>query len=393
MKIYRQFLMFLAVAALASCGKNIDDIPNNEIEIPLDPNKQYIQFDAEIPTRGALVVGNTLAQDFNVLGYQYRGTWESESILASPNVFFSTLQIPQIPQEVEYKSGIFTYEPLQAWTGNKYSFFGYVPTDDTLFDIFGYVPTNLKLFDNGDAKTGEPYITYTLPPTTSHDPTQLIDIMTAAYIDTSLSASASVTLPMKHRLAAIDVSARNHYDYDHDSDSSTPDIEATIEITHLNVILDNVVNKAAKIYLNPDKDIATTKASDAEKQRTYQVVGAETWAPDTFDIAPNTSTDGAMRVIYNEDNTLSMLLIPQEELVTGSLELRYKIKYKDSNGNWVKLDETTPNADELKINFNKSLNEGSRYFIEITFTSDAVSVSVVAADEWDPTPDVNHDFE
>ena len=376
MKIYRHFLMFLAVAAIASCGKNIDDIPNNEIEIPLDPNKQYIQFDAEIPTRGELVVGNPLAQNFRVLGYQYRGTWEGESILASPNVFDST------PEEVIYDGGIFTYSKIQPWTGNKYSF-------------FGYVPTNLTLFDNGDAKTGEPYITYKLP--TSNNPTQLIDIMTAAYIDTSLSASASVTLPMKHRMAAIDVSARNHYDYkyDHDSDPSTDEIEtqATIEITHLNVILDNVVNKAAKIYLNPDKDIATTKASDAEKQRTYQVVGAETWAPDTFDIAPNTSTDGARRVIYNKDDTLSMLLIPQEELVTGSLELRYKIKYKDSNDNWVTLDETTPNADELKINFNKSLNEGSRYFIEITFTSDAVSVSVVAADEWDPTPDVNHDFE
>lgn len=377
MKIYRHFLMFLAVAAIASCGKNIDDIPNNEIEIPLDPNKQYIQFDAEIPTRGALVVGNTLAQNFKVLGYQYRGTWEGESILASPNVFDST------PEEVIYDGGIFTYSKIQPWTGNKYSFFGYVPADPN---------PNLTLFDNGDAKTGEPYITYTLPPTTSNNPTQLIDIMTAAYIDTSLSASASVTLPMKHRMAAIDVSARNHYDYDHDSDSSTPDIEVTIEITHLNIILDNVVNKAAKIYLNPDKDIATTKAADAEKQRTYQVVGEAGWAPDTFDIAPNTSTDGAMRVIYNKDNTLSMLLIPQEELVTGSLDLRYKIKY-NSNGNWVTLDETTPNADELKINFNKSLNEGSRYYIEITFTSDAVSVSVVAADEWDPTPDVNHDFE
>lgn len=379
MKIYRQFLMFLAVAALASCGKNIDDIPNNEIEIPLDPNKQYIQFDAEIPTRGALVVGNTLAQNFKVLGYQYRGTWESESILASPNVFDTT------PELVEYAGGIFTYTEIKPWTGNKYSF-------------FGYVPTNLTLFDNDTAKTGEPYITYKLP-TDSTDPTQLIDIMTAAYIDTSLSASASVTLPMKHRMAAIDVSARNHYDYkyDHDSDPNTDDIETqvTIEITHLDIILDNVVNKAAKIYLNPDKDIATTKAADDEKQRKYQVVGEAGWAPDTFDIAPNTSTDGAMRVIHNENNTLSMLLIPQEELVTGSLDLKYKRKYKDSNENWVTLDATpiTPNADELKINFNKSLNEGSRYFIEMTFTSDAVSVSVVAADEWDPTPDVNHDFE
>ena len=84
-----------------------------------------------------------------------------------------------------------------------------------------------------------------------------------------------------------------------------------------------------------------------------------------------------------------------EYVVTDDNILSVLNGYKDSNGNWVTLDATpiTPNADELKINFNKSLNEGSRYFIEMTFTSDAVSVSVVAADEWDPKEDVNHDFE
>ena len=36
----------------------------------------------------------------------------------------------------------------------------------------------------------------------------------------------------------------------------------------------------------------------------------------------------------------------------------------------------------MDINFSKELIEGRRYYIELTFTSDAVSVNIVAADEW-----------
>ena len=47
----------------------------------------------------------------------------------------------------------------------------------------------------------------------------------------------------------------------------------------------------------------------------------------------------------------------------------------------------------LKINFDKPLIEGRRYYIELTFTSDAVSVNIVAADEWNTKPDIQYEFE
>jgi hypothetical protein len=45
------------------------------------------------------------------------------------------------------------------------------------------------------------------------------------------------------------------------------------------------------------------------------------------------------------------------------------------------------------MTFDKKLQEGRRYFIEFTFTSDAVSINVVAADEWDDKTDIRYEFE
>jgi hypothetical protein len=44
------------------------------------------------------------------------------------------------------------------------------------------------------------------------------------------------------------------------------------------------------------------------------------------------------------------------------------------------------------FDFDRGLLEGRRYFIQINFTSDAVSVNIIAADEWNEKPQVNHEF-
>ena len=44
------------------------------------------------------------------------------------------------------------------------------------------------------------------------------------------------------------------------------------------------------------------------------------------------------------------------------------------------------------FDFDRGLLEGRRYFIQINFTSDAVSVNIFAADEWNEKPVVNHEF-
>ena len=380
-----------------SCNKDIDLVGGEDV--PLDPNKSYIHFDADVQTRGALVEGNTLKEEFNVLGYQYRGDWETTKILATPNVFDRT------PERVSYSDGVYSYEGIKPWSGNKYSFFGYYPSNSQ------YV----KLFDNGSVKTGDPYIIYNFQ--TDSDPTLHIDVMTASYIDTGVASSTSVQMRFHHRLCAVDVGARNYYTFDHDNDTSTPDKSVTIELTGLYVALTNIVNTTAKIYL--DHTIPTEYPNaQAKASVNYVMVGAPEWAPTTFEVEPNTASDRAIRLVTHStgENASSMMFIPQEELVSGVVDLYYRKKYVTDNGKtlyqrinfgddnetyytWTEL-PTDENAlqyytfkPSLNINFDKPLVEGRRYYIEITFTSDAVSVNIVTADEWDTMDVPTYEFE
>lgn len=391
--------MLLAVAFIG-CNKNTD-MPAEwgDVNVPLDPSKHYIHFDADIATRGALVEGNVLLDDFQVIGYQYPGTWEAEKVLASPNVFDAT------PQLVEYRNEVFTYGTPKVWTGNKYSFFGYYPSNHD----------KITLFDNNTTKTGDPYIVYELP--ISSAPTDLIDVMTASYIDTGVASSASVAMEFHHRLAAVDIGARNYYEYNHDQNPDTEDKKVTIEISSLTLDLTNIVSTTAKIYL--DHTIPTElNYKPTRESISYVMVGSAAWAPNTFDVIPNTASDRAIRLVTTQagENASSIMLLPQKELLHGTVSLTYKKKFTDDDGTlkyqrinigdngetyytWTPL-PTDTNAHQyyefkptLPINFSKELIEGRRYYIELTFTSDAVSVNIIAADEWNTLPDVTHEFE
>lgn len=382
MNEYTRFLAFMLVAVFVGCNNDIDT-PMGELDIPLDPSKQFIHFDAKVSSRGALVEGNVLLDDFYVLGYQYRGDWNAEKVFATPNVFDAT------PETVIYDDGIYYYENIKTWTGNKYSFFGYYPTN-TNNDV-------IKLFDNGNVKQGEPYIIYT--PRFSSDPRDLIDVMTASNIDTGVASSASVDMQFHHRLAAVDVGARNYYEYDDDQNAATPDKLVTIEIVNLEVNLTNINSTSGKIYLDhtipTELNYASPKASIS-----YKMVDKDAeWALKTFDVIPNTAEDRAIRLISTQsgENASSLLLLPQEELLHGALQLTYKKKYQDGD-DWIYIHEGDNVEDfefnpDLPISFDKVLTEGRRYFIELTFTSDAVSVNIIAADEWNTLDDISHEFE
>ena len=386
MRTYFRYSIFIAaLISLASCEKptSVQDTWG-DVNVPLDPSKHYIHFDADITTKGALVEGNVLLDDFSVLGYQYPGTWEAEKVFAKPNVFDNTPQIVTYEKEL----GIFSYGTPKVWTGNRYSFFGYYPINHS----------NIKLFDGNGTKQGDPYILYDLPH--SSDPTALIDIMTAAYIDTGVASSASVPMPFRHRLCAIDVGARNYYEYNHDNNGTTPEKLVTIEIVNLEVNLTNVTSTSAKIYL--DHTIPTElNYSNPKASITYKIVDKDAeWAVPSFDVEPNTASDRAIRLVKKKtgENASSLLLLPQKDLLQGALKLTYKKKYLNDNNEWVYIHEGDNVNDfefnpDLVIKFSKELIEGRRYYIELTFTSDAVSVNVIAADEWNTLPDVKYEFE
>ena len=395
---FRYSAIAFALIAVVGCEQHEQPTQSvwGDVNVPLDPSQHYIHFDADINTRGALVEGNYLEDDFAVLGYQYRGTWASEKVFATPNVFDNT------PQLVEYDGTVFSYGTPKVWTGNKYSFFAYYPSNHD----------KITLFDNGTSKSGDPYIVYELP--ISSRPTDLIDVMTASYIDTGVASSASVALQFHHRLCSVDVGARNYYEYNHDNNSETDPKLVTIEISSLTLDLTNIVSTTAKIYL--DHTIPTElNYKPTRESISYVMVGSAAWAPNTFDVQPNTASDRAIRLVTTQsgENASSILLLPQTELLHGTVTLTYRKKFTDDDGTikyqkintetrvdedgkeyeytyytWTPL-PTDTNAHQyyefkptLPINFSKELIEGRRYYIELTFTSDAVSVNIVAADEW-----------
>lgn len=397
MKISNNILGLL-ICTLISFGCNKSSITggtDNDITIGLD--KSYIQFSSGISTRATLIEDLYLDDDFAVLGYQYRGEWRAAKLMAKPNVFYQDTEnkVLALPQIVNYDDelGIYTYAPIQAWTGNNYSFFGHYPAQHS----------SIKLFDDGKTvKEGVPYITYTHP--TGGDPTALVDVMTASVIETNIDFDSEVRMEMQHRLAAMDIRARNQYIYEEKIDELTTNKHlVTIEITKL-VFKPRVYTKA-KMYL----DGSATEGS-VPNDLSYTIVDNTAnlgWNHSTFDIAPNDATDMSLREItkpkaeYDEDGKLTfhpttILLIPQDTPIGGTLELSYKMKYEDTPDHFVYLE----NGNEVTIDpypisdFNRILEAGYRYYIEITFTSDAVSINITAADKWDDLKeDVELEFE
>ena len=68
-------------------------------------------------------------------------------------------------------------------------------------------------------------------------------------------------------------------------------------------------------------------------------------------------------------------MIPEEEVSILTLT--------DENGNEV-FEQT------IETPFKQPLKEGSRYYLQMTFTSSAVSISIITSDEWD---DIKVDYE
>lgn len=412
-KAYKILTLAFAIAALCSCSdKSLSD-DETIISVPVNDGS-YIQFDTDVESRGALV--EQLEGSFGVHGYQYSSSsnWNTVKVLTKPNVFDGkgvsndkdsegkeiVTTAPKgvaALQEVEYINGIFSYSPIKKWSGNKYSFFAFYP----------YSTVNPKASTVDEA--GEPYITYTLPSRT--DPAVLADVMTGSVIDTDVNRSKSVALHMYHRLSALDIAARNYYEYDPNDKVEGDEELITIQLQSLKVTFSNLVNESAKLYLNRDRKITTTDADnnsvEVVENAVYTKAGDITAAYkipcDGFSVVPNTDMDTKMRYITTSEQKSTMIVIPQEEHLEVTLDFTYyKVR---PNGNGYLKDTTKDNTTVVEesttpvllqatksVTIAQPLKEGRRYYIQLTFTSEAISINIITADEWNDK-DVDYEFE
>ena len=360
--------IFLLVAVLFSgCSKGGITPDDEQIVVPTKP---YIYLDAGVSTRASLVEGTVLNQTFGVYGftYDFNNTWSTYRVTAKPNVFNTT------PQQVIYNNGSYQYSPVKEWQGGKYTFFAYYP--------YGLVMS-------GGNVEGTPYVTYAPD---FYDTAKHRDIMTAMFEDTSLSSSPYVYFDFYHRLSAVDVVAMNFYEHSYDDPNSENTViteKVTIEIVDLALQFNNVTYQEAKIYL--DRRIPSERIqANADTNPFYQIIPDDSSEDSGTGIYINYNEDATLRPITAQNNS-SMIFIPQENT---DLVVTTTVKYKKRrpNGDYIIEDGNDVFTQTIETPFKQPLKEGSRYYLQMTFTSSAVSISIITSDEWDDIP-VDYEFE
>lgn len=360
----RRFSYIFILFAVLLCGCNDNTIDSGGEQI-IVPTKPYIYLDAGVNTRASLVNGTTLEDNFSVFGYTYdfNNKWSTYRVTAKPNVFKTA------PQPVEYSNGGYKYSPMQEWQGGKYTFFAVYPATITT--------------SNADTE-GTPYVNYLL---NFNNVGQHIDIMTAMFEDTSLSSSPYVYFDFYHRLSAVDVVAMNFYEHSYDDPDAANTViteRVTIELTKLVLEFKNVDYKAAQIYL--DRRIPSVcQPADPDTHPKYTIFDYG----NNFGMNVNYNTNANLTPITSIYNN-SIIFIPQE---STELEVTTTVKYKKRRPNGEYLTDDEGNdvfTQTIDTPFNQPLKEGSRYYLQMTFTSSAVSISIITSDEWD---DIKVDYE
>lgn len=346
------------LAFVTGCG--------NEIYVPNSPDGDdnahigdIIEFGVDISTRGDRINEDETITKFGVYGYQYSFSenWNGVRALAKPNVFAAA------PDTVELTDGFYAYDPVRSWTGNKYSFFAYYPVGHS------------NLTPSGATELNTPYVIYTLD---TLNVGNLVDVMTGSFINTSVNSSKYVHFEMHHRLSAIDVTAFNFYQEGEDY--------IDIEILELAIRLTNLKYNKAKIFL--DNSIVLDNSIGAVYEEgpgtaKYQIVTEDK----PYTVPPN--LENAVEITADKHRT--MLVIPQE---TSDLQVETTIIFKKKkNGNYIKEGGSDEFTETQNTSFGMVLKEGSRYDVQVTFTSAAVSINIVTAAQWDDDPDIDHDFE
>ncbi len=440
-RLYNILTIAALLLSLSSCVKDrdYDDSGNdNNSENIIIPADNYITFHADANTRAALQTGDYI-DGFGVYGYKYdfNGTWNGQRPVAKPNVFWNLDRSTKVPLKVTYDGGIYSYtadgSPDMAeggngqvkWSGSRYAFWAYYPYENNL--------ANFAI--SGMEQEGAPYVTYTVDRTSTQN---MYDVMTGGISQvTAASNGNTVTFTMRHRLSAVDVSISNVYQHDYVTDGVNHTEDVDIEISDLKLNFENLKYNSAKIFLEQDKSIPAlntvlTPADAGSMGAEYQLIGGT--KPDIntsgkpVSVEPTTTT----KTNITADADATMTFIPQE---TTDLKVTATIQYRlkgvgsgnyvghlrvndeghpvDSAGNvtddptkYVYDGVTQAELTEQGIageavneyitaikttDFSRTLDENTRYYIVLNFTSEAVSINIITAEKWDEVP-VDYEF-
>ena len=76
-----------------------------------------------------------------------------------------------------------------------------------------------------------------------------------------------------------------------------------------------------------------------------------------------------------------MIVIPQKVYLEGTIDLTFK------NQGGTEVSESKP----LKMNC--EILSGRRYYVQLTFTQENVTIAIIQSEEWKDTERIDHEFE
>ena len=427
-RYFNIFVVAVFLISLSSCESEIDssnetdnDVLNKE-DIIL-PAGNFISFYTDIETRASLLTEQYITQPFGVFGYQYdfNNTWNGQRAMAKPNVFWNLNNGGgKLPLKVSYANGSYNYRAdgpqdntmasngQVNWTSNRYAFWAYYPYE-------GYDPSYFSV--SGMEIEGAPYITYQVDRTTTQN---MYDVMTGGISQiTAASSGNTVTFTMQHRLSAVDVSISNAYEHEYTKGKINYTEDVDIIIEELQLQFNKLKYTHAKIFLEKDKNIPalntvlTPASTEANMSATYLLVGSNSDIASSVTIEP-TATE---KTNLTAKNGATMTFIPQETTdLSVTAIVKYHMEGKDTQGriphlrvnedgepidkdnnktddstkfvyDGVSDNETTGAKSYILVSkttdFNQPLVEGTRYYIVLNFTSEAVSINIITAETWD----------
>lgn len=409
MKTFSKIFIFVFLfVALCACEQRVvgGGENNGEEEDIFVPSEGYIYFNINPATRGELIE-NTLADTFNVLGYNYYSTWVSEKTQARQNKDIDPAG------DKEYRMGVFCYNNTTS-TGvqkvlynknQKYHYYQYLGADaseigykewngDLIYSFFAWYPTSV-VANNGSASTeGSPFITYEIPTGTNSEARQdMKDVMTACRINiTKYNAKTGVNFTMKHRLAALDILAASIITYKDMVDTlqkcgfTTAGIDeikpaVKVKVDSLCLTL-NGIKKKVKIPLDTDDDEQKMVLLDSTATGIFSPTYTGFLSIDT--IIPYYSNKAAIKSLMGKDEKL--ILIPQTESIPVTLGLKYIVECEGYDREFVYRPKT-----DLTTTIN-ALTEGYYHYLELTFTASGVFVKAKVNETWD-SHRVDYEFE
>ena len=330
------------------------------------------------------------------------GVQQTESM----GVFVGTSTKPTkqlVNWEGDLESGVHSYSPLQEWqTSLKYAFFAWYPEN--------LEPNDGKDTDNNlnEFYVGKPFITYELNTGSNKESRQkMIDVMTACRTDYIRSISGpSVSLTMKHRLAALDIKAMSVVDAkslkkylnengQSDEASSIADNSVvTVRFSNLKLKL-NSIKSGAKIPLNTEPD-DNNEIEPIEPLKNGNGTD-KTFVPEYYGFDCNVPVP-----YYNDEDDIidlvgddeKLILIPQTEEITATLSFTYDLLCDGNKINFASGSYPPTGAGSNSDIPIYGLEEGKYHYLLITVAKSGISVKVVVeGDNWEGKDDyIDHEF-